>query len=108
MVTASGTPNRRQAPTENVYGAILDTLANHQPKTLAQIEQAVAPKKLNFGHVMEAVIVLTGAAQMVAVQDEAATLKAKPQTQRLNAHVMDKARGSIDISQDSLPGFTSR
>lgn len=88
---------------EAVYGPVLDVLANHQPKTLAEIEQAVLPKGVTFPQVLQAAIVLAGAGHIAPVQNEAVVLKAKRQTERLNAYLMDKARGSGDIAYLASP-----
>ena len=83
---------------EAVYNPILDTLADHKPKTLGQIEQAVKDKGVTFAQVMQAAMVLAGAGHLGAVQDEAVIAKAKKHTDKLNTHLIDKARGSNDIS----------
>jgi hypothetical protein len=93
-----------------VYNPILDVLADHKSKTLGQIEQSVKDKGVVFSQVMEAAMILTGAGYLAAVQDEALIPNAKKHTDKLNAHVIDKARGSADISYLASPvtggGFT--
>jgi hypothetical protein len=83
---------------EAVYTPILDLLADHKPKSLAQIEQAVKDKGVAFTPVVQAATVLTGAGYLAPVQDEQAITRAKKQTDKLNAHLCLKARGSSDIS----------
>lgn len=87
---------------EAVYGPILDFLADHQAKTLGEIEQAVIGK-VNMAQVLQVVMILTGAGTLNAVQDEASTAKAKPHCDQLNAHLMDKARGSSQINYLASP-----
>ena len=82
---------------ESIYGPILDAFADHRPKKLAQIEQAVQSKGINFVQVLQAAMVLTGGAHLAPAQEESVVMKAKKQTERLNAHLLDKARGSGDI-----------
>ncbi|MDD2882218.1 MAG: class I SAM-dependent methyltransferase [Rhodoferax sp.] len=95
---------------EPVYNPILDVLADHKPKTLGQIEQAVKDKGVTFAQVTQAAMILTGAGHLAAVQDEALIPKAKKHTDKLNVHLIDKARGSADISYLASPvtggGFT--
>jgi SAM-dependent methyltransferase len=86
-----------------VFNPILDTLANHQPKTLGQIEQAVQAKGIKFSKIMQAVMVLAVSGALLAVQDEATTQKAKKNTDKLNAFLMNKARSSGDISYLASP-----
>ncbi len=88
---------------ENVYNPILDLLADHKPKTLAQIEQAVKDKGVAFAQVRQAVMVLAGDGQLAAVQDELMISKARKSTDKLNAHLMDRARGSRDVSYLASP-----
>ena len=88
---------------EAVYNPILDLLADHKPRTLGQIEQAVKDKGVAFAQVTQAAMVLTGAGHLAAVQDEALIAKAKKHTDKLNAHLIDKARGSSDITYLASP-----
>jgi len=88
---------------EAVYGPVLDLLADHKPKTLGQIEQALKDKGIAFAQVTQAAMVLVGGGHLAAVQDEAAIAKAKKHTEKLNAHLFTKARGSSDISYLASP-----
>jgi len=83
---------------EAVYAPILDLLADHKSKTLGQIEQAVKDKGIAIAQVVQAVMVLTGAGHLALLQDEAVIGKAKKQTDKFNAYLCQKARGSNDIS----------
>lgn len=87
---------------EAVYGPILDVMAKHQVKTLGEIEQAVAGKA-SFAQVLQVLMVLTGTGALLAVQDEAAIAQAKPCCDKLNADLIDKARGSADINYLASP-----
>ena len=90
--------------TESIYSPILDFLADHKPKTLGQIEQAMAGKpEITFAHILQAVVVLSGAAHLAAVQDDTDIAKLKKQTDKLNAHLMHVARDSNDISYLASP-----
>ena len=83
---------------EAVYGPILDALADHKPKTLGQLELALQDKGVNFAQLVQAALILTGAGHIAAVQDEATITKAKKATDKLNACLQNKARGSNEIS----------
>jgi hypothetical protein len=83
--------------TEAIYRPILDVLADHKPKTLAQLEQAVKGAGINFAQLNQAVMILIGAGHLLAVQEDAAIPKAKKHTDKLNAHLMLQARSSADI-----------
>ncbi|CAK0771314.1 Methyltransferase [Gammaproteobacteria bacterium] len=86
---------------ESIYNPILDHLADHKPKTLGQLEQAL--KEISFSHLLEAALLLTSTGSLAAVQEESLIAKAKRQTDKLNAYLMDKARGSDDIGYLASP-----
>ena len=83
---------------EAVYNPILDALADQKPKTVSQIEQATKSQGVNLAQLRQAVMVLCGGGHASPVQDDATIPKAKRHTDKLNAHLIDKARGSNDIS----------
>jgi SAM-dependent methyltransferase len=89
--------------TEAVYNPVLDVLADHKPKTIAQVEQAVKDKGVSYGQITQAVMMLIGAGHLASVQDEAAIHKVRKYTDKLNAHLMQKARSSGDISYLASP-----
>lgn len=88
---------------ESVYSPILDLLADHKIKAIGQIEQAVKGQNVVFAQVMQAVMVLSGAGHLVAVQEDAVVAKAKKHTDKMNANLINKARGSSDISYLASP-----
>ncbi|MDD2844656.1 MAG: class I SAM-dependent methyltransferase [Rhodoferax sp.] len=88
---------------EAIYNPLLDVLADHKPKTLGQLEQALKDKGVNFAQLTQAILVLAGAGSVAAVQDEALIPKARKHTDKLNAHLMGKARGSSEISYLASP-----
>ena len=91
------------AMSEAIYKPILDALADHKPKTLLQLEQAVQSSGVNVAQLNQAVLILAGAGHLQPVQDEALISKAKKHTDKLNAYLMNKARGSSDIGYLASP-----
>jgi SAM-dependent methyltransferase len=89
--------------TESIYTPILDFLADHKVKTLAQIEHAVKDKGITFAQVTQAMLLLTGAGHIGLVQDENVITKAKKQTDKLNIYLCQKARGSNELSYLASP-----
>jgi SAM-dependent methyltransferase len=87
----------------DIYNPILDVLADHKPKTIGQIEQAVKDKNISFAQVWQAAMVLGGAGHLAMVQDDAVISRAKKLTDKLNAHIIDKARGSHEINHLASP-----
>jgi SAM-dependent methyltransferase len=75
---------------------VLDALADHQPRSIGEIEHTLAGA-LDAGQMRESLMLLIGKGDVAPVQDDAAQAKAKPQTERLNRFVTDRARGSGDL-----------
>lgn len=83
---------------EAVYAPILDLLGDHKPRALEQIEQAMQGRGPTLAQIRQAIILLMGAGHVAPVQDEALIAKAKRHTDRLNTHLMGRARGSNDVT----------
>ena len=88
---------------EDIYNPILDMLADHKPKTLGQMEQALKEKNISLTQIIQAAMLLSGVGHLSAVQDDTVTAKAKKQTDKLNVHLMNKVRGSNEISYLTSP-----
>jgi len=88
---------------EDVYNPILELLGDHRPKTIDQIEQVLKDKGIVFAQIMQAMMVLAGVGHLSAVQDDGVIAKAKKCTDKLNAYLINKARGSSDISYLASP-----
>lgn len=73
---------------EDIYRPLVDLLANHRPQTLGEMEKALAPRKISFAQVVQAVMVLIAKGAVYATQDSLATKQAKPATDRLNCQLM--------------------
>lgn len=86
-----------------VYNPILDFLADHIPKSLAQIEQSLKDKGIALAQLMQAIMVLSGAGHLAAVQDDADIDRARKHSDKLNACLIKKARGSNDITYLASP-----
>lgn len=82
---------------EPVYNPILDLLGEHKPLSLGQIEHAVGSQNITFGQILEAVMTLVSMGHVHPTQDPAVVSVAKKRTDKLNAHLMHKARQSPDI-----------
>ena len=77
---------------------ILDALADHRPRSLGEIEEAVRGKGLALSHVADTVLAFIKTGGVSAVQDEAVCREARKQTDRLNAHLCNRARHGTDVS----------
>jgi hypothetical protein len=78
-------------------------MSDFKVRTLAQMEQLVKEKVPKFGHLSQAVLVLCGNGTLSAVQDDTAVSKAKKHTDKLNTHLMLKARSSNDVTYLASP-----
>lgn len=83
---------------EAVYGPILGVLADHKPKTLSQVEHALKGQEITFAQIVQAVLVLSHSATLVAVQDESIISKARKHTDKLNAWLMNRSRSSGEVT----------
>jgi len=90
---------------EETYVPLLDELADHKPKTLAQLEQALQTRGANvaWSALVQAVTVLGGSGALTAAADDASILKAKKRTERLNHWLLHKARSSGDVQYLASP-----
>jgi hypothetical protein len=87
----------------SIYNPILDAIADHQPRAIGQIAQSVEAHKITFPQLIQAIMVLSGTAVLQPAQEPEVTRKAKPHTERLNAYLMDLARGTSEITGLASP-----
>lgn len=83
---------------EDVYRPILDALADHVPRSLGEIEAAVAARGIHLARIVEAVMILAGTCALHPAQPDHAIDKARPHAARLNARLCDMARYSEDVN----------
>ena len=92
---------------EAVYKPILDLLGDHKIKTLAQLEQGLkgveAGREISFAQILQVVMILSATGAILPVQEEEAIAKAKKSADRLNRHLMGKARMSNDLAYLASP-----
>ena len=86
------------ALTENIYAPVLDLMSDKKIRTIAQIEHAIKDTSITTAQLIQVVLVLCGNGTLTAVQDDAVTAKSKKHTDKLNTHLMLKARSSNDIT----------
>lgn len=89
--------------TESVYGPVLDAMADHKIKTVAQLEQLVKDKGVNFGQLNQAILILAGGGHVQLAQEEQVANKARKSSDKLNAYLINKARGGADASHLASP-----
>jgi SAM-dependent methyltransferase len=82
---------------EAVYVPMLDLLADHQPRTLGELEAALRPRGIVRAQIAQAVAVLAGTGALKPVQDDDAAARARPAAQRLNRQLMLAARAADEV-----------
>ncbi len=88
---------------EVIYNPILNVLADYKPKTLGEIELAVSNLGVDFARLLQACMILMGKGDLAMVQDDETIAKAKVSTDKLNVHLMNRARGSGEINHLASP-----
>jgi hypothetical protein len=83
---------------ERVYKPILDVLADHQIKTIGEIEQAISAHNINLAQLIQAILILAGMNVINSVQADAVMQQAKSKTEKLNNALYQKARNHAEIS----------
>ena len=88
---------------EAVYNPILEQLADHKPKSLGQLEQALKGESISFVQLLQAAVLLSATGALHPVQDDAHISKAKKSADRLNDLLMRKARYSSELNYLTSP-----
>ena len=76
---------------------VMHLLADYRPRSLGEIETALAGAGATIAQVYEMVMILAGKGDVAPVQSDDAQAAAKPVTERLNRCLMDRARGSAEL-----------
>jgi hypothetical protein len=99
--TNLGTVGLRQ----DIYNPVVEVLvdAGDTPKTIGELSESPKLATLPPGAFLEALAVLVGASRAHPVQSEAAVEAATPRCQRLNAHLIERARISGDVTHLASP-----
>jgi SAM-dependent methyltransferase len=74
------------------YDPLKELLSDHKPRSFREIEVALAPKGIQFGQVLQAVMLLNGLGALSFCQTEAQTAAARKSTAKLNSALVERAR----------------
>ncbi len=88
---------------DSIYTPILDALSDYQIKSVEQIETIVKPLGIGIGEVWQAVLILAGSNALAPVQDDAAIEQSKIHTEKLNLHIMKRAKYSAELEWIASP-----
>lgn len=81
----------------DVYLPLLDLLADNQPRTIGQIEQALQGRGILLGQLQQAALVLMEKGALTPIQDEQTIARRRPHTDALNRLLLDHARSAEEI-----------
>ena len=101
-LTVQGALGQREL-SPSIYNPIIDLLADHRPRTLGEIEEALSGAGVRLPAIYETVMVLASKGDLAAVQDDAVQADARARTDRLNRHICDKSRGNGELTVLASP-----
>jgi SAM-dependent methyltransferase len=87
---------------ETVYSALIDRLSDHQVHVVGELEKQLAGA-LSPGQLNQALVILNGMGHVQQAQSEAQIDSVRAAVDRLNLHLLHRARGSNDISYLASP-----
>jgi hypothetical protein len=88
---------------EPALAAVVEALADHRPRTLAEIEDAIEARGVAMPQLFEAVAALSGLGAVTPVQEEVAVAAARAHTERLNAFLCTQAIRGADVRALASP-----
>lgn len=88
---------------DDVYNPILDSLANHEIKTLGELARELTTKGIIGAQLPEALMMLAGVGHVVVVQSDEEIDAARETAGKLNFHLMQKARSNNEINYLASP-----
>lgn len=88
---------------DKVYNPILKVLSDHKPKTIKQLQDALASSGMGFSKLIQAIMVLASGGTIVPINSDETAARAKKRTSKLNTFLMQKARSSGQISYLASP-----
>jgi len=86
-----------------VYTPILDLMSDYKPRTLEEISTAVSGSDINFGQVLQAAMVLSGAGALADAQEEAIISDTEKKTNALNAYLTERSQSASDVAWLASP-----
>lgn len=88
---------------EKVYRPILEALADHKIKSIAEIAELVKKENIPLGQVIQAAIVLVGAGHLASVQQSSDTNTSSKYSENLNKKLKDLSKYRLDVAYLASP-----
>ncbi|OYX56350.1 MAG: hypothetical protein B7Y86_10420 [Brevundimonas subvibrioides] len=86
-----------------IYGPIVDFLADNRPHSIRDIEIGIQDKNIQFGQVLQALMLLTGLGQVGFAQSDTEIAAARAHTQKLNTALLRRAEAEDGINYLASP-----
>lgn len=86
-----------------IYGPLLDFLSDNRPHSIRDIEVALHDRGIQFGQILQAVMLLSGSVHLGFAQSDPEIASARPRTRKLNAALMQRAEQEEGISYLASP-----
>lgn len=86
-----------------IYGPLLDHIADYRPHSIRDIEIALHARGVQFGQILQAVMLLSGGGHLGFAQSDAEIAAARPRTRKLNAVLMNRAAQEEGINYLASP-----
>jgi SAM-dependent methyltransferase len=102
VFTVQGAIGQRELNAD-VYNPILELLGGQQSTTIGDIDAKLSGTGVGLPAVYEAAMVLAGKGDLALVQSDERQHNAKPRTDKLNRWVLDRARGSNELTYLASP-----
>ncbi|MBJ7380383.1 MAG: class I SAM-dependent methyltransferase [Polynucleobacter sp.] len=88
---------------EKVYSPIIDLMADHEPRTIAEIETLLKDKDLKFDQIVQAVLILSGLGFLQPAQNDDLINKTKKLAGKLNQSIILRSQNSGDVTTLASP-----
>jgi len=88
---------------EATYRPLVELLAEHRPKSLGELESALAPRRISLSQLVQAMMVLVGKGSVYAAQEPSITDQFKATTTRLNRELLRACALGKDIAVLASP-----
>jgi SAM-dependent methyltransferase len=88
---------------DQVYMPIIEALSDHQPRSFGELRERVQGKGVDPVQLLQAVVVLAGKFDIQVAQSDEEIAAAQPAAARLNAHLMELARGDNSVLHLATP-----
>lgn len=82
---------------EAIYQPLLECLADNKTREIGELVDKLKTKNLAYNQIVQAVLILAGKGDVVAVQDEKNASKSRSTSDRLNSSLATRARAASDI-----------